>query len=151
MTTLSCEIYREIGALSRMIQTLSDISFKSLKLQKGQFMFITRICENPGMNHIQLTQMLHVDKGTTTKAVQKLMKIGYIEKKQDCLDSRMQRLYPTDSAREIYKKLIEKEEHYISKTFYNFSKEEQRQVTELIKKMRSNLEDEWLTGKSAEV
>ncbi len=151
MAELSSDIYREIGALSRMIQTMSDISFKTVNLQKGQFMFITRICENPGLNHAQLTQLLHIDKGTTTKAVQKLIRSGYIEKRQDGLDNRMLRLYPTEAAKKIYEKLIEKEEHFISGTFCNFSKEEQKQVTGLVKKMRANIEDEWMKGKKGGV
>lgn len=143
MNSLSSEIYRDIGALSRMIQTMSDISFKTFNLQKGQFMFISRICENPGINHAQLTQMMYIDKGTTTKAVQKLIKIGYIEKKQDDIDSRIQRLYPTELAKDVYKKLIEKEELFLSNTFSNFSSDEQVIVTQLIKKMRDNIELQW--------
>lgn len=138
----------EIGALSRMIQTMSDLSFKSFNLQKGQFMFITRVCENPGINHIQLTQMMYIDKGTTTKAVQKLIKLGYIEKRQDQTDSRVQRLYPTELAKEIYTKLIEREEFYIKNTFFNFSEEEQEVVTKLVKKMRSNIESVWVEERS---
>lgn len=111
-------------------------------------MFITRICENPGINHSQLTQMMYIDKGTTTKAVQKLIKIGYIEKKQDQSDSRVQRLYPTALATEVYTKLIEREEFYIEKTFSNFSDDEQDVVTKLVKKMRSNIESVWLEDRT---
>lgn len=106
-------------------------------------MFITRVCENPGINYIQLTQMMYIDKGTTTKAVQKLIKLGYIEKRQDQTDSRVQRLYPIELAKEIYTKLIEREEFYIKNTFFNFSEEEQEVVTKLVKKMRSNIESVW--------
>ncbi len=144
----SSEIFREIGALARMIQTMSDVSFKSYHLQKGQFMFITRICENPGINHARLTQLMHIDKGTTTKAVQKLMTLGYIEKRQDGSDNRMQRLFPTDLANETYKKLIEKEESFITSAFSSFSVKEVELVTELVKEMRVNIENEWLAEKT---
>ncbi|MDC7234046.1 MAG: MarR family transcriptional regulator [Spirochaetales bacterium] len=148
MKNLSSDIFREIGALSRMIQTMSDTAFKTCNLQKGQFVFITRICEQPGMSHAQLTQLLHIDKGTTTKAIQKLVKAGYVEKRQDQKDSRMQRLYPTKAAKEIYKDLIDKEESFIAVSFRGFSKTEIQQVTALIKRMQTNIEKEWSLEKS---
>ena len=147
MNTLSSQILREIGALSRMIQTMNDTAFKKYDLQKGQFIFITRICENPGINHACLTGMLHVDKGTTTKAVQKLEKLGYIEKRRDHEDSRSQKIYPTALAREVYVDMLEKEENLISRAFHGLSETEQKQVVTLIHSMRSNIEEEWKRGK----
>jgi DNA-binding MarR family transcriptional regulator len=64
----SC-LLREIGVLLRVIHYVSDVKYKELKLQKGQFTFLTRICENPGISFVELSNMLKVDKTTTTKAV----------------------------------------------------------------------------------
>ncbi|MDC7124654.1 MAG: MarR family transcriptional regulator [Spirochaetales bacterium] len=94
--------------------------------------------------HSQLTQLMHIDKGTTSKAVQKLIKIGYIKKMQDDTDNRIQRLYPTDLAKGTYPKLIEKEEHFIYKSLSNFSEEDKKTVIRLIEQMRLNIENEWL-------
>ncbi|MDC9507572.1 MarR family winged helix-turn-helix transcriptional regulator, partial [Clostridioides difficile] len=85
---LTNDILRKIGSLSRAIHSISDIKYKELKLQKGQFTFLTRICENPGINFVDLSNMLKVDKTTTTKAVQKLIEAGYVDKRQDETDKR---------------------------------------------------------------
>ncbi|WP_407928500.1 hypothetical protein [Clostridium guangxiense] len=66
-------ILRKIGTLSRCIHSISDIKFKGINLQKGQFTFLTRICENQGVNQIGLSKLLKVDKTTTTKAIQKII------------------------------------------------------------------------------
>ncbi|WP_376774609.1 MarR family winged helix-turn-helix transcriptional regulator [Clostridium thailandense] len=89
MKTLDSHILREIGTLFRCIHSISDIKFKEINLQKGQFIFLTRICENQGINQIDLSNLLKVDKTTTTKAIQKLIEAGYIEKKRDDNDKRI--------------------------------------------------------------
>ncbi|MGV8983917.1 MarR family winged helix-turn-helix transcriptional regulator [Clostridium sp.] len=119
------------------------MKFKELNLQKGQFIFLTRICEKPGINQIDLSNLLKVDKTTTTKVIQKLIDVGYISKKRDDIDKRMWRLYPEEKGIEIYKFLIHDENRNIEICFNNFTEEEKKLAYELVKKMRENIENEW--------
>lgn len=134
---------RELGTLSRCIHYMSDLKFKEINLQKGQFTFLTRICENQGINQIDLSNLLKVDKTTTTKAIQKLIEAGYIEKKRDDIDKRMWRLYPKEKALEVYTFIIEEENRNIEVCFNDFSAEEKEIVNKLVKKMRENIENAW--------
>jgi DNA-binding MarR family transcriptional regulator len=128
---------------------MSDLKFKQYHLQKGQFIFLTRICENQGINYIQLSNMLRVDKTTTTKAVQKLIASGYIRKVQDESDSRAYKLYPTPKALEVYELVIEEENINIELCFTGFSTEEISIVYELVKRMSRNTESVWLNMKKS--
>lgn len=143
MKALHSDIFREIGTLSRCIHSISDLKFKEINLQKGQFTFLTRICENKGINQVDLSNLLKVDKTTTTKAIQKLIEAGYIGKKRDEMDNRMWRLYPKEKALEIYTFIIEEENRNIQVCFNNFSVEEKELVSKLVKKMRENIENDW--------
>lgn len=136
-------ILREVGALSRCIQSISDIKFKELNLQKGQYIFLTRVCENPGINLIDLSNILKVDKTTTTKAVQKLIESGYIIKNRDNVDKRIWHLYPTDSGLKIYALVIEEENSNIQTCFSSFTANEEEEALKLLKKMRENIESHW--------
>lgn len=140
---LDSHILREIGALSRCIHSISDLKFKEINLQKGQFTFLTRICENQGINQIDLSNLLKVDKTTTTKAIQKLIEAGYINKKRDDIDKRMWRLYPKKKALEVYTFIIEEENRNIEVCFKNFNSNEKELVSKLVKKMRENIESDW--------
>jgi DNA-binding MarR family transcriptional regulator/GNAT superfamily N-acetyltransferase len=133
-------ILREIGALSRFIQTLNDQEFKKDGLQKGQFIFITRICENAGINLIELTNLLRVDKTTTTKAVQKLIESAFVEKKRDDRDKRIWRLYPTGKALSIYPRIIAEENRNIDGCCCGLTAEERDAAGLLIRTMRENIE-----------
>lgn len=140
---LNSYILREIGALARCVQSINDIKLKEVNLQKGQMIFVTRVCENPGVNHIDLSNILKVDKTTTTKAVQKLIEAGYIDKVRDKDDKRMWRIYPKQKALDVYPMLVKVENKNIDSCFINFNEEEKEIVYELIKKMRENIEDDW--------
>lgn len=147
MKQLEHEILREIGTLSRSIHAICDTKFKELSLQKGQFIYLTRICENPGINLVDLTLLLKMDKTSTTKAIQKLEAEGYIQRKKDQEDKRIVRLYPTPKGIKSYDSIIEEENKNIKICLQGFSQEEQRLVTQLITKMSKNIESEWKASK----
>lgn len=143
MSELDSEILRDIGAVARSIQSISDIQFRQLHLQKGQFVFLTRICEHAGINLIDLSHMLRVDKTTTTKAVQKLIEAGYVRKEHNEADRRAWRLLPTEQALHVYTRVIAQENRFISQCFQEFTPMEKRAVSKLVAHMRDNIESEW--------
>lgn len=148
MEKLDYKVLRYIGTLSRAINSTADTKYKEFNLKKGQYLFITRICENPGINFIDLSNMLKVDKTTTTKAVKKLIEIGYINKEQDTNYRKGYKLTPTEKALEIYKKIMKEEAKQLEISFQGFSEEQKKLATDLVKKMSENIEDYWLEVKS---
>jgi len=136
-------ILREIGALTRTIHAIIEIKFKELNLQKGQSIYLTRICENPGLTMKELSQLLMVDKTTTSKVVQKLIVEGLVSKDQDPQDKRSYHLAPTVKTKEVYAIIIKEENRLTSKCYTSFTKADQKTVLGLIHKMRQNIEDDW--------
>lgn len=148
MAGLKNELLREVGALARSVHSISDIRFRKFSLQKGQFIFLTRICENPGINLIDLSNMLKVDKTTTTKAVQKLSAEGYVQKKRDDNDQRMWRLFPLPKGIEAYPEIIDEENSNIEACVKGFSESEKKNAYLLLRKMRENIEERWKNVKN---
>lgn len=148
MKKLECKVLRFVGTLSRCINSKADFKYKQFNLKKGQYMFLTRVCENPGINFVNLSNMLKVDKTTTTKAVKKLIDIGYLNKQQDESDKREYKLTATKKALEIYEFIIEEESKQLKTCFKDFSEEEKQMATKLIKRMSENIEEYWLDIKN---
>lgn len=134
--------------LARCIQSISDIKYREIRLQRGQFIFLTRICESPGINLIELSNILKVDKATTTKAIQKLMEENYVLRERNSADKRMWHLFPSTSAQEIYPYIIQQENHNIESCFTGFSSDEKDIVYNLLKRMRENIEQDWKEQKN---
>lgn len=144
---LKNQILREVGAVARCIHTLADVKYREINLQRGQFTFLTRIVEHPGVNLAELSVLLKVDKTTTTKAVQKLMAAGYVQRERDAADARMWRLVPTELALDVYPGIIAEENNSIDICFAGFSAAERAAALSLIGRMRANIEKEWLERK----
>ncbi|OOM76195.1 MarR family protein [Clostridium puniceum] len=144
MKKLEFKVLRFVGTLSRAINSKADFKYKQFNLQKGQYMFLTRVCENPGINFVDLSNMLKVDKTTTTKAVKKLIDIGYLNKQQHEKDKREYKLTPTKKALKVYEFIIEEESKQLKISFKGFSEEEKKMAARLIKRMSENIEEYWL-------
>jgi DNA-binding MarR family transcriptional regulator len=143
ITGLNSAILREVGALARCVHTIFDLKYRELSFQRGQFIFLTRICEHPGLNLAELSDLLKVDKTTTTKAVQKLMAAGYVERERDAADKRMWRLVPSELALAVYPGVIAEENRSIDVCFAGFSESERAAALALLARMRANIESEW--------
>ena len=134
---------RKIGTLSRCIRYINDLKFEEIDLKKGQFEILTRICENQGINQIDLSNLLKVDKSATARSIQKLIEAGYIDRKKDDVDQRMWRIYPKKKALDKYEFIIEEENRNTDVCFNNFSMEEKELISKLIKRLSENIENCW--------
>lgn len=138
---LKSTVLRKVGTISRIVAYTSDIQFKKYDLQKGQYIYVVRVCEHPGLNLMELTQMLNVDKSTTTKAVQKLEKAGYVLKQHPEGNLKNIALFPTEKAKRVYKNVIAEENRAIDCAFNVFSEEEKKQALGFLERMCVNIEE----------
>lgn len=146
---LESDILRGIGAISRCVQTMNDGMLRPKNLERGQFYFLTRVCENEGINPIDLANMLKVDKATATKAIQKLEEKGLVSRTRDATDKRVWRLYPDGDALDLYARIIGEENENVSVCFAGFTEEEKSTARALIKRMEKNMERKWEAFKGA--
>ncbi len=70
------EILRDIGMIARALDSISNIEFKEVDLTRGQYLYLVRICENPGIIQEKLAEMIKVDRTTTARAIKKLESMG---------------------------------------------------------------------------
>lgn len=141
---LQNHLLRDIGAIYRSIQSIMELRFRNKQLQRGQFIFLTRICEHPGIRQIELTRMCRVDKGTTAKAVRKLMEAGYVLRRPDPLDGRAWNLFPTEKATSVYKEILQEENRELDVCVRGMSVEEQQTLLRLIERIQTSVETDWL-------
>ncbi|EIQ7100186.1 winged helix-turn-helix transcriptional regulator, partial [Enterococcus faecalis] len=87
-------------------------------------------------------------KATTTKAVNKLLELGYITKKRNSYDRREFNLSPTNSGLKVYAMIISEEMVQLNTVFENFNNEEIKIVTELLSRMSENIENYWLDSEN---
>ncbi|MET3193674.1 MarR family transcriptional regulator [Gottfriedia sp. OAE603] len=137
------EILREIGMIARALDSISNIEFKELELTKGQYLYLVRICENPGIIQEKLAEMIKVDRTTAARAIQKLEQQGLIEKKNDGINKKNKGLFPTDKGQQIYPFLKREGDHSNQVALSGLSTDEIETVFNLLQKIRKNVEVDW--------
>ncbi|MEK6189542.1 MAG: MarR family transcriptional regulator [Carnobacterium alterfunditum] len=137
------DILREIGMIARALDSISNIEFKELDLTKGQYLYVVRICENPGMIQEQLLDMIKVDRSTATRALQKLEKNGFIEKKDDPSNKKNKKLYPTEKGKAVYPIIIRENVYSNRVALQGFSKADEQATLDILQQIRKNIEKDW--------
>jgi len=137
------EILREIGMIARALDSISNIEFKEFDLTKGQYLYLVRICENPGIIQEKIAEMIKVDRTTAARAIKKLEMNGFIEKKEDEHNKKIKKLFPTEKGNMIYP-YIRKENDYSNQVaLEGFSEQEIELIYHLLQRVRRNIEVDW--------
>jgi DNA-binding MarR family transcriptional regulator len=137
------EILREIGMIARALDSISNIEFKEYDLTKGQYLYLVRICENPGIIQEKLAEMIKVDRTTAARAIKKLEVHGFIEKQGDTHNKKIKKLFPTERGENVYP-FIKREHDYSNiVALEGFSEGEVESIFDLLQRMRKNIEKDW--------
>ncbi|WP_312472114.1 MarR family transcriptional regulator [Neobacillus sp.] len=137
------EILREIGMIARSLDSISNIEFKEFDLTKGQYLYLVRICENPGIIQEKLAEMIKVDRTTAARAIKKLEIQGFIEKKDDDNNKKIKKLFPTEKGEKVYPFLKREGEYSNLVALSGFSQEETETIFNLLQRVRKNIEVDW--------
>jgi DNA-binding MarR family transcriptional regulator len=137
------EILREIGMIARALDSISNIEFKEYDLTKGQYLYLVRICENPGIIQEKLAEMIKVDRTTAARSIQKLEKNGFILRKDDADNKKIKKLYPTEKGEAVYPLIIREHEHSTRVALCGLSESEAETALALLQRIRRNIEKDW--------
>ena len=95
------EILREIGMIARALDSISNIEFKEYELTKGQYLYLVRICENPGIIQEKLSEMIKVDRTTAARAIKSLKSMDLSKRKKINL-TKNQKTFPNRKRKNVY-------------------------------------------------
>ena len=90
----------KINKVVRMAQAFINDKLKGVGLSSGLFYFILELLENDGLPMQELSRAVLVDNAYTTRAIKRLVQLGYVTKKIDANDSRSFRVYLTAQGKE---------------------------------------------------
>lgn len=137
------EILRGIGMIARALDSIANIEFKEYNLTRGQYLYLIRICENPGIIQEKLAEMIKVDRTTASRAIKKLEANGFIEKRADAANRKIKRIFPTEKGKAISPNISRENEHSERVALQGLSEEEATVLSGLLQTVRKNVEGDW--------
>ena len=137
------EILRGIGMIARALDSIANIEFKEYNLTRGQYLYLIRICENPGIIQEKLAEMIKVDRTTASRAIKKLEANGFIEQRADAANRKIKRIFPTEKGKAISPNISRENEHSERVALQGLSEEEATVLSGLLQTVRKNVEGDW--------
>ncbi|MCR1901380.1 MarR family winged helix-turn-helix transcriptional regulator [Ligilactobacillus apodemi] len=136
-------VLREIGMIARALDSISNVEFKDLALSKGQYLYLVRIYENPGIIQEELANLIKVDKTTASRALKKLVVAGLITRENSAKNQKNKHLFVTNKGKELYS-FIKRENDYSEKmALSGLTSTEQAQLEQLLTKVCQNVDQDW--------
>lgn len=132
-------ITRYISSLDRLLHIFYDRGLSPQGIGWGQQYFLHYIHRYPGITPQALTLEMQVDKGTTTKALQRLCKKEYLHVTVDEQDRRVHHLYVTDAALPVIQRIGALHQEVKETLMDGFTEEESRQLEHQLEKMTRNV------------
>lgn len=130
---------RYITTISRHLQTFINKRLEPYNIAAGQFLFLMNIYYHEGLSQDELSDVVEIDKITTSKMVKKLVEKGYVRKENNPRDRRFFRLYPTDKGCEMFpivRRILDETTEILSS---GLTQEEEQQARVLLPRMLSNI------------
>lgn len=141
-------IIKDIGIIARCYDTIANIEFKDVSLNRGQYVYLVGILENDGILQHDLISRTRTEKATATRALKKLEENKLITINQSEKNKKYNELRITDKGRSIGRKIQLEHEYSNNNLLKGLTTEEKNELTKLMKKIKSNAESEYNYVKS---
>ena len=137
------DILRQIGTIARALDSIANIEFKEMQLNRGQYLYLARIKENPGIISDHLAGMLNVDRTTAARSIKKLEQKQLIRKKNDQQNKKIKHLFVTELGDKLAAR-IEKENAYSNEIVLTGLDQKQRtELAALLQIVEKNASENW--------
>ena len=94
-----------VGELARLIRAYADRQAARYGITRAQWAVLTKVERFEGMNQSELAEQMEMQPITLTRLVDRLCDNGWIERRDDETDRRVNRLYLRKTARPLLAKL----------------------------------------------
>jgi len=128
-----------ISDVARLMRTVFDRRVRRLGLTRAQWLVMTRLYRRPGASQSELAEMLEVEKATAGRLVDRLERNGWVVRKADPLDRRINRLYLTAEAERVQARMWAIAQATVDDALVALSPDERRQLDELMSRVKTRL------------
>jgi len=125
-------------------QNFSEEKLESYQISNGLYIYLIFVYKKPGLTLNEISKTLEVDKAYTTRAIRKLVDLGYLEKIIDQTDNRAFHVIPTKKCITAMEEMVNLFDEWEDIALKNFSEEEKETLTNSFRKIFTNIrEREW--------
>ena len=117
-------VLREIGIIARALDSIANIEFRDIELARGQYLYLVRIAENPGIIQEELSELLKVDRSTVARSVKKLEAKGLVQQKAAKDNKKNKEWFVTEKGETLYTFILAENDYSEHTSLRGFSQAE---------------------------
>lgn len=133
--------------VGRLFRKRYDIVSRDLGITGAQWRVLAAVNRTPGINQCALASWLEVEAITVGRMIDRLVKLGMVERRPDPADRRAWMIFLTPAADPLIVQLHEFGRNVFDAALAGLSEAEHSQLLSLLQRVRANLIDE-STGKA---
>ena len=130
-----------LSDVARLIRTIFDRRVRDIGLTRAQWLVLTRVYRRPGVSQTELSEMLEIDRASAGRMIDRMERNGWVERRPDRGDRRINRLHLTDEARKVHAAMWAIAESTVDDALSPLSATEREQYTELTAKVKGRLQN----------
>jgi len=150
MYTEKMEFYKSLKAIFLHIDNAEKAFLNQFKLSVPRFYTLYHIYNHPGINYIDLTDLLLCTKSNTTRIVRSLQKEGLIDRKNHPDDGRSFQLFLTDAGKDLFERIYPQYLAHINWLMSHFTDAELNRYSLVSYSIENTLAEAILGGHSAQ-
>ena len=129
-----------ISDVARLIRTLFDRRVRKLGLTRAQWLVLTRLYRRPGASQTELADMLEIDRASAGRMIDRMEKAGWLQRRADGTDRRINRLHLTPGARKAHSRMWKIAEDTVDDALDTLSSRERQEFTRLTARVKGRLQ-----------
>lgn len=128
-----------ISDVARLMRTVFDRRVRDLGLTRAQWLLLTRLHRKPGASQSDLADMMEIEKASAGRLVDRLEAKGWVTRRADKGDRRVNRVYLTPEAERVHKRIWRIAEATVDDALHDLGAREVMQLSRLLARVKQRV------------
>jgi MarR family transcriptional regulator, transcriptional regulator for hemolysin len=128
-----------ISDVARLLRTVFDRRVRRLGLTRAQWLVLTRLHRRPGASQSELADMMEVEKASAGRMIDRLETKGWVVRRAQEGDRRVNRVYLTPEAERVHKRIWRIAEGTVEDALGGLSAPEVVQLMKLLARVKKSV------------
>ncbi|GAB4226765.1 MAG: MarR family transcriptional regulator [Methyloligellaceae bacterium] len=129
-----------VSDTARLQRTVFDRRVRALGVTRSLWMVLRRLARAPGASQSELAELLEVEKATAGRLIDRLEENGWVERRADPEDRRVNRIYMTEKGARVNDAIAPISRAMIDEAFGDLTPEERERFTDMIITVKRRLQ-----------
>ena len=126
---------------ARLQRTVFDRRVRRLGFTRSQWLVLRRLGRQPGASQSELAEVMEVEKATAGRLIDRLEENGWLERRPDETDRRINRIYMTERGQAVHDTIGPIAEAMVEDELSYLTKAERKQLTDLMINVKRRLQE----------